>query len=287
MVDATSCGIAPGHPPQRRDERRFADGDDERDENRQRPRRHAAGRSQPRNEGGGGEDRADEEASSVSHEDSGRSTVPRQESAERSAQRREWSNRAGVTGLEEDERGRRGDDRRHPARQAIHVVEQVERVHDAREPQDREQDGRGRQRGVAQRAQEVRNSGSDRQRADQLGRGAKLHFVVNESEDVRQQTRHHHDEDRPVPNGNERNRCESSHRDGHPSKERRRRAVPAVVDGSADNPKPGGQFAGEGAEGERNARGGEKGPEGVDGAQTSTDRRKARTRTVRRKVCCN
>ena len=138
--------VAPAHQraaPRERARQRHEGGVEDRDQQDQ--HREEGGRDQPalhvrgRADAGGREEATDQEAAAVAHENAAGRKVVAEEAEHRAGERGDrHGQRAGVLRHQQREVAERGD-RRHARRQPVHVVEQVERVGHADDPDEREQ----------------------------------------------------------------------------------------------------------------------------------------------------
>ena len=210
---------APRHAHERRVENR-----DKEDEQRDRCNRHDArlelGRGEQRR---AAQERTQEQASAVTHEDGGRPDVVDKEAERRTDERgHRGGKRDGASGRErgkEEDAGHGGNARRQP----VDVVEQVERVGDAHDPDERQQriqrDDSGEARG---RHQEHDDAGHDRLH-DELGRRAEVKDVVEGPEREHQARRDEERHERHERCAQHRRDCErgrhraaAEQRDGFP-----------------------------------------------------------------------
>ena len=233
MIAAALRRAAARKPPRQRHQRGVEDRDqqdqDRRGDDRQHvgsSRRLAAGAERHRRDA-----EAEQQAAAVAHEDRRRIDVVDEKSAGRAEQNRQVARlgdrvRAGRA-REQIDHQRRADDHRDAGAEAVHVVEQVERVGHAHDPHQREQHVERHRLQPVEAVVEEQQHGGERNLRDQLGRRLQRQDVVGEAgEEHRRCRRHQH-----------RLRCgdaedhaarEQHHRDGDAAEERHRTPVPAV-----------------------------------------------------------
>ena len=183
------------------------------------------------------EHRADEQAAAVAHEEPRRRTIPVQEPEQRAGQRDEQQHerRARATAPRSHARNAAAMSAT-PAGQAVHVVEQVERVAHAGEP-----DGARRActstaaRRRARPGQREDEERADGERGDELGQRRQLQAIVEDADDEHRQRRPAAPAAHAVGQHRSRRRChdhaeaeQRARRDRDPAHRRRRRAVPAI-----------------------------------------------------------
>ena len=129
-----------------------------------------------------GEHEAGEKRPAVPHENAGGWIVVDQETHQRPCEGEGHTRQCGVAGQKKINAHERGRDGAHATRQTVHVVQQVERVRDTDEPEERHRDvnqiGPGKPDADATHEQHR----GRRQLADQFGDGSQLDEIVDEAE---------------------------------------------------------------------------------------------------------
>ncbi len=183
MVTATDTDASPGHDPRHGHEGGVEDRNgQEQDRNDQDRRDPARVRALIGNEREPGQEESKKQAAGVAHEDLGRREIARQESAD-GADERHGDERARQVALpdeeEQPERRRHDGDR---ARQPVHVVEEVERVGDADDPEQREQHVGERKAGEPEGEPEEEQDAAEQELGQQLGLRTQAAHVVDETD---------------------------------------------------------------------------------------------------------
>ena len=178
---------------------------------------------------------ADEQAPAVTHEQARAVAIPIQEPEERPGEAHEQQRHARAHRRAEQESEEDRRDQPDARREAVHVVEQVHRVTDARKP-----DG-GHERVLRRNGafgldagKREHEEGADRQRRHQLGERRKLQPVVEHADDEHRQRRRHQGRPRRDRRDDFRTRGDNqeaghgANRDGNAAHRRRGRGVPAI-----------------------------------------------------------
>ena len=176
---------------------------------------------------------AQEERATVAHEDRRRFPVEDEKAEKRSSQRRADSGERHLLQQQEECALKQGHDDRHPAREPIHVVEEVRRVGDADDPEEAQRLVEDRKGRPGKRRAKRDGDARDERLARQFGIRLQWKDVVDQPE---AKHRRGPGENRPLMEvGQRRRKCD---KDAHATGERNRTRVPTLCPRDGDEPYP-------------------------------------------------
>jgi hypothetical protein len=145
----------------------------------------------------------------------------------------------------EEQQAEGGGDQRDRRREAVHVVEQVERVGDAHDPEERDEDVDEPVPGQPQQEPELQEDRGEEDLRQELDLGTEGPHVVQQPHARHREGGEGEDRERAVAVGDDECGAERGQHDAHPAEQGDGLAVPAVGRGASHDPRPPGHALGD------------------------------------------